>query len=300
MRGVKRIVRAFGLTLGFTLVSLFLAGAYFRLDTEHVFHEIRGTYRNTVTLDAWASDESSVRLVEFRNHRGEAVATAYYRRPLALDPDYRIVLTYAGAKTGKKILELIPERPDVVLLSMQYPYESPETFMEHLRWPLSVRQTAFRSVAGGMLAVDFLQKEEALDLDRLAIVGVSVGAPFATIHGALDERVPTVVLIHGGGNLPGQVLAAAKRRWLAHTAAAVTAIFFDSFEPLHYVDRIAPRKLIMIADRHDRLLPVANVEQLFAAAREPKQIFWTDSGHVRSNATDLIADIVAQVDQYLD
>lgn len=300
MHWIRRLVKGIGVGLGLILFSLVLIGAYLRLDKEHVFYETRGTYQDVVTLDSWESGESGVRLLQFRNHRGDAVANAYFRRPFALDPDYRIVVIYAGAKTREKILTLVPDRPDVVLIGVQYPYESRKGFLDHLRWPHDVRQAAFRTVAGGMLAVSFLQLEEKLDIERLVVIGVSVGGPLATMHGALDERVPIVVLIHAGGNLPAQVLAAAKRRWLAGPAAAVAAIFFDSFEPLHYIDRIAPRRLIMIAARQDMLLPVENVEELYARADEPKEIIWTESGHVRSKNTDLIADIIGQLEQYLE
>ena len=300
MRWLKRIAKGVGAGLGLMLLALVFVGAYLRLDKEHVFYEARGTYRDVVTLESWESDRSSVRLLELRNERGDAVANAYFRRPFELDPDYRVVVTYAGAKTRKRILTLVPDRSDVVLVGMQYPYESRKGFLHHLRWPHDVRQAVFRTVAGGMLAVSFLQKEEKLNIERLVVVGVSVGGPFATMHGALDERVPTVVLIHAGGNLPAQILAAAKRRWLAGIAAALAAIFFDTFEPLHYIDRIAPRRLIMIAAREDMLLPVENVEELYANAGEPKEIIWTESGHVRSKDKNLITDIIGRLEQYLE
>ncbi len=300
LRRIKRIVKGTGVTLGLILLLMAAVAAYFRLDREHVFYEVRGTFKNAVILDSWTTEQSTVRFVELRNHRGEGVTTAYVRRPIELDPDYRIVVIYAGAKTREKILELIPDTPDLVLVSMQYAYESPESFLEHVLWPISVREAAFRTVAGGMLALSFIDGQEALDIERVSVIGVSVGVPFAVIHGALDERVPALVLIHGGGNLPAQVYAAARRRWLVGPAVAVTAIFFDSFEPMRYIDRIAPRKLIMIAARDDSLLPVENVEQLFAKAGEPKELFWTDSGHVRSSDIDLITDIIGHLDRYLE
>jgi hypothetical protein len=151
-----------------------------------------------------------------------------------------------------------------------------------------------------MLALSFLDEEEDLDIDQLTVIGVSVGVPFATMHGALDERVPTVVLIHGGGDLPAQVRAIAEPRWIATPAGVMAAILFHTFEPLRYVDRISPRKLVMIAARHDTMLPHETIEKLYARAGEPKQMIWTESGHVRSKDTDLIADIVRQIDRYLE
>jgi hypothetical protein len=300
MHWLRRIVRVAGVVLGLILLSLAFASAYLRLDKEEVLREVRGTYQDFVTLDSWESAHSRFQLLQLRNHRGDAVTDVYFRRPLELDSHHRIFLIYAGAKTHDKILTLIPERSDLVLVSVQYPYDSPDGLLEHLRWPHHIRQAAFRTVAGGMLALSFLDEDEHLDIGRLTIIGVSVGVPFATMHGALDERVPTVVLIHGGGDLPAQVRAIAEPRWIATPAGVMAAILFHTFEPLRYVDRISPRKLVMIAARHDTMLPHETIEKLYARAGEPKQMIWTESGHVRSKDTDLIADIVRQIDRYLE
>ncbi len=300
MHWLRRIVRVAGVALGLILLSLAFASAYLRLDKDEVLRDVRGTHQDFITLDAWESAQSRFQLLQLRNHRGDAVTDVYFRRPLELDSHHRIFLIYAGAKTRDKILTLIPERSDLVLFSVQYPYDSPDGLLEHLRWPHHIRQAAFRTVAGGMLALSFLDEDEHLDIGRLTIIGVSVGVPFATMHGALDERVPTVVLIHGGGDLPAQVRAIAEPRWIATPAGVMAAILFHTFEPLRYVDRIAPRKLVMIAARHDTMLPHETIEKLYARAGEPKQMIWTESGHVRSKDTDVIADIVRQIDRYLE
>lgn len=300
MHWFKRSVQVGGAVLGLILLLLACSFAYLRLDKENVFYEARGTYQDSVTLDAWESKQSRTRLLQLRNHVGHAVTDVYLRRPVELDPHYRILLIYAGAKTRDKILTLIPERSDLVLVSVQYPYASPDGLLERLRWPHHIRVAAFRTVAGGMLASTFLHSEEYLDIDRLVVIGVSVGVPFATLHGALDERVPTVMLIHGGGDLASQVRAVHEPRWLATPASIMAAILFHSFEPLRYVDRIAPRKLVIVAARNDTILPAETVEKLYARAREPKQLIWTESGHVRSKDTDLIMRIIQQLDRYLE
>ena len=300
MHWLRRNLSVASIAFGLILLCLAFAAAYLRLDKDNVFFEVRGTYQDAVTLESRQSGQSQIRLLQLRNHRGDAVADVYFRRPFELDPHYRILLTYAGAKTRDKILALIPERSDLVLVCVQYPYDSPDGLLEHLRWPHHIRQAAFRTVAGGMLALSFLHREERLEIDRLVILGVSVGVPFATIHGALDERVPTVVLVHGGGDLPAQARAVAEPRWLASPASMMTAILFHTFEPLRYVDRIAPRKLVMIAARDDKILPIETVKSLYARAREPKKMIWTDSGHVRSKDTVLIADIIGKIDRYLE
>lgn len=300
MHWLRTGVKVTGVVLGLLLFSLACSIAYLRLDKEAEFYEVRGTYQDAVTLDAWQTAQSKVSLLQLRNRDGHAVTDVYFRRPVELDPDYRILLIYAGAKTRDNILTLIPGRSDVVLVSVQYPYSSPDDLLERLRWPQHIRAAVFRTVAGGMLALDFLHEDEQLDVDRVAVVGISVGAPIATLHGALDERVPAVILIHGGGDLVGQVRATQEPRWLAIPSSIMAAILFHSFEPLRYVDRIAPRKLVIIGARNESMLPVESIEKLYAKAREPKQLIWTESDHVRSRSTDVIAQIIQQIDRYLE
>ncbi len=297
--GRMRRGRIAGLVLGLVVSALAGAIAYLRFDKKHVFFDVRGEYGRAATLDAWSSSQSKTRLIRLRNRDGEVVTDAFLRRPLQLDPTYRIVVIYAGAKTRDRILTLVPEQADLVLVSVQYPYRSPETPGEYLRWPGAIRAAAFRTVAGGMLALDFLRADEGLDLRRVTVVGVSVGVPFATMHGALDERVPTVMLIHGGGDLAAQVRATHEPRWLAVPAGMLASVLFYSFEPLRYVDRIAPRRLVMVAARGETMLPAGTVEALYAKAREPKKLIWTESDHVRSRDTDVVAQIIEQIDRYL-
>ncbi len=56
----------------------------------------------------------------------------------------------------------------------------------------------------------------------------------------------------------------------------------------------------MVAARHDTMLPLETIEKLYARAGEPKEMIWTESGHVRSKETDLIADIVRKIGRYLE
>lgn len=300
MHRLRRTAPLAGVVFGIILSMLVFTIAYLRLDKDDVFFGVRGTFQNAATLEEWESEKSSVRLLQLRNHDGLAVTNVYVRRPVELDSDYRIYLVYAGAKTRDKILTLIPDRSDLVLVSVQYPYSSPDGLLDRLRWPRDIRLAAFRTVAGGMLALDFLARDEQLDIGRIAVVGVSVGVPFATMQGALDERVPTVMLIHGGGDLAAQVRATHEPRWLAVPASLLAAILFHSFEPLNYVDRIAPRKLVMVAARGETMLPAETVEMLFAKAREPKELIWTESNHVRSRDADVVAEIVRRIDNYLE
>ena len=226
------------------------------------------------------------------------MTTAYIRRPLSLSEDYRILLSYAGLKTGKRILNLLPEQPDRVLVAVQYPYTRPQHLIDYLRWPYDIRRFGYRTVAGGMLAVSFLSETERLDTERLTVIGASLGTAFAALHGALDERVPRIVLAHGGGDFPFVVRTIEQRRgrpWLGALKALIVSALVGTFDPIHYVDRISPRELIMIATRNDKYYPVESVEVIYRRAREPKTIIWTETSHVSFRRREVLNRFVRRI-----
>src|SRR5262245_15674310 len=221
---------------------------YLRADKTAEFYAIRGTYRGARVMESSASAVSQTRLVELYNDRGEAVASAYVRTPRRLADRYRILLTYAGMKTGRQILGLIPERSDVVLVAVQYPFARPRTPGEYLLAPYRLRRAVFRTVAGGMLALSYLRETEGLKTGDITVLGASLGSSFAVMHGALDPRVKTVFLVHGGGGFPATIRTMESRR--GHSVrgellAWTAAVLVESFEPGRYVQRIAPRRLGM-------------------------------------------------------
>jgi hypothetical protein len=298
-----------GRILLLTVAALLVAASglvlYLRADKTEVFYAARGTYRGARILSSSDGPVSRTRLVELHNDRPDrgAVATAYVRTPRRLSPGYRVLLTYAGEKTGPQILGLIPERPDLILVAVQYPYERPQTPGEYLAGPYRLRQAVFRAVAGGMLALSYLQETERLSLDRVTVLGVSLGSPFGVLHGGLDPRVGTVLLVHGGGEIPATLRGYERRRgrfWRGELLAGTAAVLVESFAPERYIGRIAPRRLVMVASRRDKYFSVAGVERLFARAGEPKTLLWTDTEHVGAKKTAIVQELVELIERYLD
>lgn len=276
---------------------------FLRADKTDEFFLTRGTYKGARVLESSTGPVSRTRLVELHNDRGEAVATAYVRTPHRLSDGYRILLTYAGEKTGPKILRLIPDRPDVVLVAVQYPFTRPRTPAEYLTGPYHLRRSVFRAVAGGMLALSYLQETEGLGMDRITVLGASLGSSFAVIHGALDPRVGTVFLVHGGGDFPATLRGYERRRghfWRGELLAGTAAVLVDSFEPGRYIDRIAPRRLLMVASRRDKYFSVPGVQALFDRAGEPKTLIWTDTEHVGARKLDIVNELVGLIESHLE
>jgi dienelactone hydrolase len=286
-----------------TVAIVAIGGAcYLRADKREVFRQVAGRFEAARVVEHAESGGQPARRVELVNHRGEAVASAWVRRPPELPETFRALLLYAGEKTGRRILELVPARDDLVLVAVQYPYERPRTLAGRLRWPYEVRRAAFRTVAGGMLAVSFLERDEGVDPSRLTVLGSSLGSAFAVAHAALDARVPRLVVVHGGGDLPLVVRALEARRgrpWRGRLYAAGTALLFASFEPLRYVGEIAPRETIVVAARSDQTFPSASTLALYERARDPKRLSWTSGAHLRSRPGAELEEVLAELDRVL-
>jgi hypothetical protein len=301
MRWLRRvfIVLLFGLAL--VAVSLLVAALLLPSDgTKHIL-ALRGRFGGADVLEARADARSSIRCVALRNDRGQTVTTAWVRRPLALRPDYRIVITYAGATTGDAILRLIPAQDDLVVVAVQYPWTPPHTLLGRLRAIYDIRQAAYRTVAGGILTVDDLADVERLDTRRIILLGASLGSIFATIHGAIDPRVHRVVLIHGGADLQ-DILEAEIRRvpgWIRTPLVRVARIPIDTFDPGHYVGRIAPRNLVMIAARDDWRFPPQAVLAFFKRAGQPKELRWTNTAHVGARSLRIVDAVIAEMNASL-
>jgi predicted esterase len=114
-------------------------------------------------------------------------------------------------------------------------------------------------------ALDCLAKHERYDASRLAIVGYSLGAYVGVAAAARDPRVRAVVLA-AAGDLP---LGTPFER-LIRTVA----------DPVKAVRRLSGRPLLMTHGRLDRTVRPTDADRLFAAAGEPKEMRWWNTGHI--------------------
>jgi pimeloyl-ACP methyl ester carboxylesterase len=113
-------------------------------------------------------------------------------------------------------------------------------------------------------SLDYLTKLAAVDSQRLALVGYSLGAYLAVVAAADDARVRAIVLA-SGGDLPDQT--------------PFETLVRAAVDPLRAVRKLAARPLLMINGRFDRTIKAAQAERLYEAAGEPKQIHWYNGGH---------------------
>jgi cephalosporin-C deacetylase-like acetyl esterase len=120
-------------------------------------------------------------------------------------------------------------------------------------------------------AVDFIQTRKELDSNRIGYYGISLGGIIGTIFSSVEPRikVPVIALAGGGINLMFGMEALSDD----------VKDYLSIIEPLNFVDKIAPRPLLMINAENDDIVPPMMSKLMFKAAKEPKEILWYPSKH---------------------
>ena len=115
--------------------------------------------------------------------------------------------------------------------------------------------------------LDLLVRRYGADPDRLAIVGYSMGVQSASLAAALDGRVRALVVMAGRAYPSGRSGDPEAER------------LFGPLDTIHYVGHLAPASILFQGGRRDTVIPRAEMEELYAAASEPKEIRWYPTGH---------------------
>ena len=213
-----------------------------------------------------------------------------------------LVVILGGHHTGRDAVRLLGDTRGTVVAALSYPFEGdprPEatTFLREIP---KIRAAFLDTPPAIMLSLDYLLRRPEVDRARVELVGVSLGAPFVTIAGALDQRFTRVWVMHGSGGSFAplemnmrRTIGFAPLRWVA-AAVANVIIAGPRLAPERWVAQIAPRPFVMVSAEGDERLPREAVEKLFRAAREPKTMIWMPGEHVHADTATIrrLADIV--------
>jgi alpha-beta hydrolase superfamily lysophospholipase len=155
-------------------------------------------------------------------------------------------------------------------------------------------------------AVRFLREEK--DVQRIAVIGHSVGAVSAILSAARNQHVGAVVAVAPFNcvdevwqtNRPGLVprFLLDWTLWMAETRRGFNR---KDICPVDVVEQIAPRPLLVVHGTHDRRITEEQVRRLFAAAETPKALWLVEGAShsgIRNPALDVLApdviDFLAQ------
>jgi dienelactone hydrolase len=226
--------------------------------------------------------------VRLRSDTGLTVDLRVLRPAESAEP-LPLVVVLGGHRTGRDAVALLGAPGPLVVAALDYPYDGPERprgWRESLRAIGSARQALPDTPPAALLAVEWLLAQPWVDPARAELMGVSLGVPFAAVVGALEPRLGRVWLVHGGGDnrvwLKHSLTAEERPRWVSHWLArglyrVARAGWFEANE---WVGDIAPREVVVIGAREDQRLPAGEAERLYAAAGVPRELLWTEGGHV--------------------
>jgi predicted esterase len=131
-------------------------------------------------------------------------------------------------------------------------------------------------VVGRRRALDLLPKLRGADRRRVAAVGFSYGAAVSATLAGVDHRLLGAVIQSGRAHLSvplGEFCHSEKYRRA-----------YSALDPVNYVSRSAPARLLFQNGRLDPISPEADVDALVRAANGPKEQRWYDAPHELNEA----------------
>ena len=141
--------------------------------------------------------------------------------------------------------------------------------------PETIRELMIVNAQDLVRGLDVLVREYDADPERLAVVGYSMGVQAAATAAALDGRPKAVVLMAGRANPSRTPDDAAWER------------LFRSIDTVHFLPDLAPAAVLVQGGERDQVIPRAELEELYAATSEPKEIRWYDAGHALTRQAGL-------------
>lgn len=215
-------------------------------------------------------------------------------------------LMVGGFRTGRRAVDAPRETADLVLASIEYPYEGPREDLTAWQWVRhfpAMRRAALETPPALLLAAQYLYAREDVDRGRVTMIGVSLGVPFAVASAATDRRLAGAALLFGGGDIDRLVSHAyahvADPRVVKAMAVALDWVLAP-LEPLDYAGEIAPRPLLMVNARGDEFIPDESVLALYRRARKPKRLVWIDTAHVRGSEEAVVERLLGTTLEWME
>jgi dienelactone hydrolase len=125
-------------------------------------------------------------------------------------------------------------------------------------------------------ALDLLLAQPGVDAGRVAIVGHDFGAMYASIAGALDERVKTFVLAAPTPRMSNWYLFTYK--YTPEETAAYRALL-RPIDPIEWAGKLAPRAVFFQFAANDRYVPTRHATEYYDAVKPRKVMATYETDH---------------------
>lgn len=302
----KRTLLVLASVLGLVVASVLVLALVVRgRDPVPGFAGRRGTLATVEPGETRTDSGHVLQAVRLRSSSGLSVELLV-KRPESGTPG-PLVLILGGHNTGMRAATLIPDTHGYVVAALAYPYAGPHRIkgLEVLRWAPDIRRAMLDTPPAIQLAMDWLLAQPWVDARRVEGVGASLGVPFMTVAAASDPRIGRLWLVQGGADTRA-LLAHNARRYLPGVLNPLGASLADILvagpylSPEHWIGRVAPRPVVLVNSTEDERIPRPQVEQLYAAAREPRDLVWLKGRHVMRRRPEVVRQLVTTVLQRME
>src|SRR5690606_3050048 len=304
-RLVRRIALVAGLPLLVTLAAGWLAVRTLTSDPRPYFAERYEPLAVVQSDDGKLENGYLLRDVRFTTSGGLDVDITVKRPASNADSlvPRPVVLLLGGHRTGRDAARLIEDTRGMTVVAMSYPFHGNERAKGFavVKEVANARAAVLDTPPAVRVTLDWISSQPWADTDRLEIVGVSFGAAFAVIAGALDDRISRVWAIHGAGN-PYLLLRTNLEPYVPTgvlqgvvAGLANVAINGPQLAPERWTAELAPRPLIMVNATGDSRMPREAVMTLYESAVGPRELVWHAGDHVSTSKRELIRALVDTV-----
>lgn len=144
-------------------------------------------------------------------------------------------------------------------------------------------------VYDALRAYDLLKSAPFVDSDRIILAGESLGGRIAVIAAAIDRNIKGALIISSSGLDFKPKGDANKDKFLL------------SIDSNHYIDLITPRKLVMIHNANDNIVPLSSAISSYSKAQEPKQfVLVNDTSCSHGYCNSMWNGLVESLDYLID
>jgi len=218
---------------------------------------------------------------------------------------YPAALLVGGFDTGRRAVDVPHETENLILASVDYPYYCPlwPIGWQWVRYFFPLRRGLLDTPPALLLAAQYLYTRDDVDPERVSIIGVSLGVPFAAAAAATDRRLSGAALLHGGADIRRMAYYAYHDRgpaWVMGGLALALAWVLAPLEPAKYAGEIAPRPTLVVNATDDELIDPQSGYRLQRAVRQPKQVIWHEARHVGRSQTEIVTELMQTTLDWMD
>lgn len=137
-------------------------------------------------------------------------------------------------------------------------------------------------------AAAWLASREEVDADRLGVTGISLGGIMSALSSEAEPRFSKVAIYLGGGNLalgiwenPHPHAKFFRKQWLEHGGTYESFVkIMSPVDPHTYGHLLKDRDVLMVAAKHDEILPPESAVALWESIGKQPELVWLDAGHI--------------------